>query len=78
MDLQDSSDDRRRTFLAAVQEREGRWDLVDPDAEIVRNGNTVGLEEDEAFALFRLLIYEHCIDPGRVLQAGFPELPHDA
>ncbi len=63
------TDDQRKAMLSAIREREGRWDAVDPDTEIARIGNDIGLGEDEAFALFKLLVDEHHVDPGRVLQA---------
>ena len=70
MRLQEFTADQRKAFLAAVQEREGKWDSVDPDAEIASIGAATGLSEEETFALIKQLVDEHSIDPGRVLQAG--------
>ncbi len=64
------TDNQRKAMLRAIREREGSWDAVDPDTEIARIGNDIGLGEDESFALFKLLVDEHHVDPGRVLQAG--------
>jgi hypothetical protein len=43
---------------------------VDPDTEIANMGEAIGLGEDESFALFKLLVNEYYVDPGRVLRAG--------
>jgi hypothetical protein len=57
-------------MLMAIHEREGGWDRVDPDTEIANIGEGIGLSEEESFALFKLLVNEHYVDPGRILQAG--------
>jgi hypothetical protein len=57
-------------MLRAIHEREGGWDRVDPDTEIAKMGEAIGLGEDESFALFKLLVNEYYVDPGRVLRAG--------
>jgi hypothetical protein len=64
------TDDQRKAMLRAIHEREGRWDRVDPDTEITSIGEGIGLSKDESFALFKLLVDEHYVDPGRILQAG--------
>lgn len=64
------TDDQRKAMLRAIHEREGVWDQVDPDSEIANIGEGIGLSEDESFALFKLLVDEHYVDPGRILQAG--------
>ena len=64
------TDDQRKGMLKAIHEREGGWDRVDPDTEIASIGEGIGLSEEESFALFKLLVEEHYVDPGRVLQAG--------
>ncbi len=62
--------DQRKAMLGAIREREGKWDVVDPDTEIASMGDDIGLSEDESFALFKVLVDEHHVDPGRVHQAG--------
>ena len=57
-------------MLAGVQEREGRWDEVDPNTEVASIGEGAGLGEEESYELFKLLMDEGCVDPGRVLGAG--------
>jgi hypothetical protein len=57
-------------MLRAIHEREGAWDQVDPDTEIGSIGEGIGLSKDESFALFKLLVDEHYVDAGRILQAG--------
>ncbi len=70
MAQQEFTDDQRKEMLRAIREREGRWDTVDPDTEIASIGSDIGLSEDESFALFKLLVNEHSVDPGRVIRAG--------
>lgn len=70
MKLEDFTNDQRRAMLAAIREREGGRSQADLDTGIVRNGTGVGLSEDESFALFKLLVDEHFVYPGRSLQAG--------
>ena len=67
---QEFTDDQRKAMLSAIHEREGGWDRVDPDTEITSIGEGIGLSKDESFALFKLLVDEHYVDPGRILQAG--------
>lgn len=67
---QEFSNDEKRAMLKAIQEREGRWEEMDPDTEVASIGNNMGLEEDESYALFKQLVKEHYVDPGRILQAG--------
>jgi hypothetical protein len=70
VESQGFTDDQRKAMLRAIHEREGRWDRVDPDTEIASIGEGIGLSEDESFALFKLLVDEHYVDTGRILQAG--------
>jgi hypothetical protein len=64
------ADHQRKAMLRAIHEREGRWDEVDPDTEVARIGNEIGLSEDQCFELFGLLVDEGFVDPGRAYQAG--------
>jgi hypothetical protein len=64
------ADHQRRAMLRAIQEREGRWDEVDPDTEVARIGNEVGLSEDQSYELFGHLVDEGFVKPGRAYQAG--------
>ena len=57
-------------MLGAIHEREGRWDQVDPDTEVGSIGEGIGLSEDQSYELFKLLVDEHYVHPGRILQAG--------
>jgi hypothetical protein len=66
----DSTDDQRNAMLRAIHEREGRWDEVDPDTEVARIGNEIGLSEDKSYELFGNLVDEGFVDPGRAYQAG--------
>jgi hypothetical protein len=43
---------------------------VDPNTEVSSIGESIGLSEDESFALFKLLVDKHYVYPGRILQAG--------
>ena len=70
METRDFTDDQRKAMLKAIYEREGGWDRVDPDTEIVSIGEGIGLSENESFALFKHLVDEGYVDPGRVLRAG--------
>jgi len=62
--------EQRKGMLLAVHNREGRWDKLDPDTEIKSIGDDIGLSEDESYELFKRLVDEGSIDPGRVLGAG--------
>jgi hypothetical protein len=66
----DSTDDQRKAMLRAINEREGRWDEVDPDTEVARIGKEIGLSEDRSYELFGLLMEEGFLDPGRAYRAG--------
>jgi hypothetical protein len=57
-------------MLRAVHERGGRWDEVDPDTEVARIGDEIGLSEDKSYELFGQLIDEGFIDPGHAYRAG--------
>jgi hypothetical protein len=64
------ADHQRNAMLRAIHEREGRWDEVDPDTEVARIGNEVGLSEDQSYELFGHLVDEGFVKPGRAYQAG--------
>ena len=70
MEPRESTDDQRNAMLKAIQEREGRWDEVDPDTELARIGKESGLSEDQSYELFGHLVDEGFVDPGRAFQAG--------
>jgi hypothetical protein len=57
-------------MLRAIQEREGRWDEVDPDTEVAHIGNEIGLSEDQSYELFGHLVDEGFVHPGRAYRAG--------
>jgi hypothetical protein len=57
-------------MLRAIHEREGRWDEVDPDTEVARIGNEIGLSEDQSYELFGHLVDEGFLDAGRAYRAG--------
>lgn len=69
MKLQDFTNDQWNGMLRGIEERQGRWDNVDPSAEVVSIGEGIGLSEGESFALFKRLVDEHSVDPGRVIHA---------
>jgi hypothetical protein len=60
------TDDQRRQMLGAVHDREGKWDRVDPNAQIASTGEDIGLSKDESYRLVKLLMDEGYIDPGHV------------
>ena len=64
------ADHQRKAMLRAIQEREGRWNEVDPDTEVARIGEGIGLSEDQSYELFGHLVGEGFVDPGRAYQAG--------
>jgi hypothetical protein len=66
----DPTDDQRKAMLTAIHEREGRWDEVDPDTEVARIGNEIGLSEDQSYELFGHLVDEGFVEPGRAYGAG--------
>ena len=66
----DSTDDQRKAMLRAIREREGRWDEVDPDTEVARMGDEIGLSEDQSYELFGHLVDEGFVEPGRAYRAG--------
>ena len=70
MEPRDFTDDQRKAMLRAIQEREGRWDEVDPDTEVARIGNEIGLSEDQSYELFGHLVDEGYLNPGRAYRAG--------
>ena len=45
------ADHQRKAMPRAIREREGRWEEVDPDNEIARIGEGIGLSEDRAYEL---------------------------
>ena len=64
------ADHQRKAMLSAIQEREGRWDEVDPDTEVALIGEGIGLSEDQSYELFGHLVDEGFLDPGRAYRAG--------
>jgi hypothetical protein len=64
------ADHQRKAMLRAIHEREGRWDEVDPDTEIARIGESIGLSEDQSYDLFGQLVDDGLVDPGRAYRAG--------
>jgi len=64
------ADHQRKAMLRAIQEHEGRWGEVDPDTEVSRIGNEIGLSEDQSYELFGQLVDEGFVDPGRAYRAG--------
>jgi hypothetical protein len=64
------ADHQRREMLTAIHEREDRWDEIDPDTEVARIGNEIGLSEDQSYELFGHLVDEGFLDPGRAYRAG--------
>jgi hypothetical protein len=64
------ADHQRRAMLKAIQEREGRWDEVDPDTELARIGEGIGLGEDRSYELFGHLVDEGVVKPGHAYRAG--------
>ena len=64
------ADHQRKAMLRAIQEREGRWDEIDPDTEVAGIGEGIGLSEDQSYELFGDLVDEGFLDPGRAYQAG--------
>ena len=64
------ADHQRLEMLRAIHEREGRWDEVDPDTEVARIGNEIGLSEDQSYELVGHLVDEGFLDPGRAYRAA--------
>jgi hypothetical protein len=64
------ADHQRRAMLRAIQEREGRWDEVDPDTEVARIGEGIGLGEDRSYELFGHRVDEGFVMPGHAYRAG--------
>ena len=64
------ADHQRRAMLRAIHQGEGRWDEVDPDTEVARIGEGIGLSEDQSYELFGHLVDEGLVEPGRAYQAG--------
>jgi len=64
------TDEQRKGMLTAVHAREGSWGDVDPDTEITSIGSNIGLSEEKSYELFKRLVDEGYIDPGRVLRTG--------
>jgi hypothetical protein len=64
------ADHQLRAMLRAIREREGRWDEVDPDTEVARIGDEIGLSEDQSYELFGHLVDEGFVKPGRAYRAG--------
>jgi hypothetical protein len=64
------ADHQRKAMLRAIHERKGRWDEIDPDTEVARIGNKIGLSEDQSYKLFGHLVDEDFVDPARAYRAG--------
>jgi hypothetical protein len=64
------TDDQRRAMLKLINDREGRWDEVDPDTEVALIGEGIGLSEDQSYELFGRLVDEGFVDPGRAYGSG--------
>ncbi len=64
------TDHQRKAMLRTIHEREGDWDEVDPDTEVARIGNEIGLSKDQSYELFGRLVDEGFIDPGRAYRTG--------
>ena len=64
------ADHQRKAMLRAIHEREGGWDEVDPDTEVARIGNEIGLSEDQSYELFGHLVDEGFVKPGRAYRTG--------
>jgi hypothetical protein len=64
------ADHQLRAMLRAIREREGRWDEVDPDTEVARMGDEIGLSEDQSYELFGHLVDEGFVEAGRAYRAG--------
>jgi hypothetical protein len=64
------TDEQRKAMLRAIHEREGTWDEVDPDTEVARIGEGIGLREDRSYELFGQLVDQGFVDPGHAYQAG--------
>ena len=64
------ADNQRRAMLTAIHERESRWDQVDPDTEVARIGNEIGLSEDQSYELFGHLVDEGFVEAGHAYRAG--------
>ena len=70
VERRDFTDDQRKAMLRAIHEREGRWGELDPDTEVARIGQGIGLSEDQSYQLFGHLVDEGFVDPGRAYRAG--------
>ena len=70
MEPRESTDDQRKAMLKAIHEREGGWNEVDPDTEVARIGEGIGLSEDQSYELFGQLVDEGFVDPGHAYRAG--------
>jgi hypothetical protein len=64
------TDDQRKAMLRAIHKREGGWNEVDPDTEVARIGEDIGLSEDQSYELFGRLVDEGFVDPGRAYRIG--------
>ena len=57
-------------MLRAIRERESGGGEVDPDTEVARIGECIGLREDKSYELFGQLGDEGFVDPGHAYRAG--------
>jgi hypothetical protein len=63
-------DHQLKAMLRAIHEREGRWDEVDPDTELAQIGEGICLSEDQSYELFKYLVHEGFVKPGRASRSG--------
>jgi hypothetical protein len=70
VERREPTDDQRKAMLKAINEREGRWDEVDPDTEGARIGEGIDLSEDQSYELFGHLVDEGFVEAGHAYRAG--------
>jgi hypothetical protein len=66
----DSTDDRRKAMLRAIHGREGRWDEINPETEVTRMGEGIGLGEGQSYQLFGHPVDKGFVEPGRAYRTG--------
>ena len=55
-------------MLEAVHAQDGNWGNIDAEAEIVRVGQSFGLDKDQSLRLFKQVVDEGYVYLGRILQ----------
>lgn len=70
MGAREYTEDERRDMLRAIDERRGKWVDLDPDSEIAAIGSRRGLDKDQSYGLFKQLVDEGYVDPGRIFGSG--------